>query len=33
LRDIQEQCGFGEMELLRKNAKVAEVPYFHAGRS
>jgi hypothetical protein len=21
LRDIQQQCGFGEMELLRKNAK------------
>jgi hypothetical protein len=32
LRDIQQQCGFREMELLRKCAKVAEVPYFHAGQ-
>ena len=31
LRDVQQQCGLGEMELLRKCAKVAEVPYFHCG--
>ncbi len=32
LGDIQQKGGFGEMELLRKHAEVAEVPYFHLGQ-